>query len=174
MSPKVRMIVGLVALVVIVGSAVFSYRMLIGTAPDAGQPAGRVVAPSGGSGGGGGSAGSTVNTPRPGGKNAPAAVVNPAARAALAKVGTDANAESTWREAINDPKLPADERQNLIEDLNEAGFANPDQPTTADLPLIQARLALIEELLPKAMDQVNADAFREARKDLLEMKARAR
>jgi hypothetical protein len=35
-----------------------------------------------------------------------------------------------------------------------------------ELPIVLNRLALIEELAPDAMDQVNADAFAEAYKDL--------
>ena len=40
-----------------------------------------------------------------------------------------------------------------------------------DLPLIQSRLALIEDLAPNAMDDVNAAAFMEASKDLADMEA---
>jgi hypothetical protein len=38
-----------------------------------------------------------------------------------------------------------------------------------DLPVIKYRIQLIEELEPYAMDQVNADAFQEAHKDLVNM-----
>ena len=69
-------------------------------------------------------------------------------------------------EAINDARLSADERQNLIEDLNEDGLSDPKHPSEEDLPVILNRLALIEDLAPEAMDQVNLDAFAEAYKDL--------
>ena len=35
--------------------------------------------------------------------------------------------------------------------------------------VIEYRLELIEDLLPYAMDEVNSDAFKEARKDLVNM-----
>jgi hypothetical protein len=69
-------------------------------------------------------------------------------------------------EAINNPDLPAKERQDLIEDLNEEGLSDPKHPTAEDLPVILRRLELIRELAPRAMDKVNADAFKKARKDL--------
>ena len=78
-----------------------------------------------------------------------------------------------WYGAINDPNLSAHERQDLIEDLNEEGFTNPKNLTADDLPLIMSRLEIIEELAPDAMDQVNADAFVEAYKDLINMAAKA-
>ena len=81
-------------------------------------------------------------------------------------VGVNPEAEQYWIEAINNPDLPANERQDLIEDLNEDGLSDPKHPTTEDLPVILKRLKLIEELAPQAMDKVNADAFKEARKDL--------
>jgi len=66
------------------------------------------------------------------------------------------------RVAINDPGLPADEREDLIEDLNEDRLSDPRQPGSEDLELIVSRLALIEAVAPFATDQVNWDAFREA------------
>lgn len=97
---------------------------------------------------------------------------NPAARAALSLVGVDPTAELVWMDAINNPALPKHERQDLIEDLNEDGFSNRKQPTVADLPLINARLAIIDRLMPEAMDKTNADALAEARKDLINMQAK--
>lgn len=94
---------------------------------------------------------------------------NPAARQALAGVGKDVESEKIWLEAINDPTLPANERQDLIEDLNEDGISNPAQPTDRDLTLIKSRIALIANLLSDAMDETNAAAFKEAQKDLLNM-----
>ena len=60
----------------------------------------------------------------------------------------------------------------MIEDLNQDGFADPKNLTTRDLPLIQNRIALIEQLAPEAMDEVNAAAFKEAYKDLVAMRER--
>jgi hypothetical protein len=99
-------------------------------------------------------------------------VGDPLARVALSFVGADPYAEAYWIGAINNPDLSADERQNLIEDLNEDGLSDPDSPTAADLPLIANRRQLIEELAPDAMDDVNAAAFQEAHKDLMNMYAR--
>jgi hypothetical protein len=87
-------------------------------------------------------------------------------------VGTDPDAEDVWFDAINDPDLPAEERSDLIEDLNEDGFDDPGNLTEEDLPLIESRIRIIEELAPDAMDEVNAEAFAEAYKDLLNMRAR--
>lgn len=94
---------------------------------------------------------------------------DPLARAALSLVGADPFAEAYWNDAINDPSLPAQERQDLIEDLNEDGLSDPQHPGPQDLPLIASRIALIEQLAPFAMDPVNADAFAEAYKDLVNL-----
>jgi hypothetical protein len=94
------------------------------------------------------------------------------ARVALAYVGADPEAEAVWYTAINDPSLSAHARQDLIEDLNEDGFADPRNVTADELPLVVSRLELIEEAAPYAMDQVNADAFAEAYKDLANMYVR--
>jgi hypothetical protein len=96
---------------------------------------------------------------------------DPAARAALAFVGVDPVAGAYWYEAINDPSLSAHERSDLIEDLNEDGLSDPKRPTEDDLPLIVSRLMIIEQVGPDAMDTVNADAFQEAYKDLVNLAA---
>src|SRR5690348_2473627 len=49
---------------------------------------------------------------------------DPIARVALSLVGMDPDAEDYWFAAINDLTLPANERQNLIEDLNEEGLSD--------------------------------------------------
>jgi hypothetical protein len=92
---------------------------------------------------------------------------DPLARLALSLVGADSEADAYWYAAINDPGLSAQERQDLIEDLNEDGLSDPRRPSANDLPLIMSRLLLLEELAPYAMDQVNAEAFAEAYKDLV-------
>ena len=91
------------------------------------------------------------------------------ARVALSMIGYDPDADEVWIQLINDPSLSANARSNLIEDLNEDGFADPDNPTLDELPMIEYRIELIEDLLPYAMDKVNEDAFKEARKDLVNM-----
>ncbi len=97
------------------------------------------------------------------------AAKEPLARVALGFVGVDAQANQLYQQAINDPALPKDARRNLIEDLNQDGFADRRNLTANDLPLVQSRLALIEQSAPNAMDQVNAKAFAEAYKDLQNM-----
>jgi hypothetical protein len=97
---------------------------------------------------------------------------DPLARAALARVGRDPDAESYWYAAINNPNLSANERQDLIEDLNEEGLSNPRNPSPDDLPVILNRIKMIEVVGPDAMDKVNADAFQEAYKDLVNLAAK--
>jgi hypothetical protein len=108
------------------------------------------------------------NAPRRGKRN----LYDPAAREALALVGADAKAEEYWLKAINNPSVPANERQDLIEDLNEEGFADPKSLSAQDLPLIEKRIAILEKL--EAMDDVNAAAIKEAHKDLTKMRDRLR
>jgi hypothetical protein len=96
----------------------------------------------------------------------------PIARQALTLVGADPVAEQIWIASINDPTISPHDRQDLIEDLNEEGFDDPKNLTPDDLPLIENRIALIEDLAPGSMDDVNAAAFAEAYKDLVNMHAK--
>ncbi len=96
-------------------------------------------------------------------------IQDPTARVALSFVGLDPDAECYWVSAINDPTLPAEERKDLIEDLNEDGLSDPHHPAPEDMPLIASRILLIEELAPVATDPVNARAFQEAYKDLVNL-----
>jgi len=109
-----------------------------------------------------------ANSPTPATAPQPG-VLDSLAREALSFVGRDEDADRYWVAAINDPTLSAKERKDLIEDLNEDGLSDKDHPGVEDLPLILRRLELIEFLAPNAMDDVNADAFAEAYKDLAEM-----
>ena len=77
-----------------------------------------------------------------------------------------------YQQAINDPVLTKNHRKNLIEDLNQDGFTDRKNLGAQDLPLIQNRIALIEQLAPVATDPVNLAAFKEAYKDLLNMRER--
>lgn len=108
-------------------------------------------------------------SPAPAGKSGKPPVQDPAARVALSDVGWDADANAYWASAINDPSLSAHERQDLIEDLNEDGLSDSRHPGPEDLWLIASRVALIEELAPYAMDEVNYKAFAEAYKDLVNL-----
>jgi hypothetical protein len=100
------------------------------------------------------------------------ATQDPQARQALARVGADPRANEVWAMAINNPDLPPNERKDLIEDLNEDGFADPRNLTAEDLPLILTRIEIVEQLAPAAIDDVNAAAFQEAYKDLVNMRDR--
>jgi len=91
---------------------------------------------------------------------------------ALALVGKDPAAEQTWERAIHDRALPDGVRSDLIEDLNDEGYTDNDRPGQADLPLILARMQILERLMPHATDAVEAAAMAEAYKDLLEMYVR--
>jgi hypothetical protein len=93
----------------------------------------------------------------------------PLARLALNYVGAVPEADQFYQQTINDAELSGKIRKNLIEDLNEDGL-NFRNLSKTDLPLIEKRLALIEQLAPSAMDKVNAEAFQEAYKDLLKMR----
>ena len=96
----------------------------------------------------------------------------PLARLALTFTGADPQANEFYVTAINDMGLSKDQRSNLIEDLNEDGFPNLKNLSVTDLPLIESRLALIEQLAPAAADEVNAAAFKEAHKDPVNMRDR--
>jgi hypothetical protein len=99
-------------------------------------------------------------------------VAHDLARQALAGVGADPQAEELWKIAINDPAMSAHQRSDLIEDLNESGFENPSNVQPSELPIVLNRLALIEDLAPDALDDVNAAAFAEAYKDLTKIAER--
>lgn len=101
-----------------------------------------------------------------------AAAKEPLARLALNFTGADAQANEFYQQAINDPVLTKSHRKNLIEDLNQDGFADSKNLGPEDLPLIQNRIALIEQLAPGATDPVNVAALKEAYKDLLNMRER--
>jgi hypothetical protein len=121
-------------------------------------------------------ASATTQKPAPTKQGAPPAqevLQDPIARGALAFVGADPDAEMYWYGAINNPSLSAHERQDLIEDLNEDGLSDPQNPTMEDLPLIFNRIQLIEAVAGDAMDEVNADAFQEAYKDLVNLAIQA-
>jgi|SRR6266850_6308982 len=94
---------------------------------------------------------------------------DPLARVALSLVGFDADAEEYWLAAINDPTITGEEKEDLIEDLNEEGFDDPKNVTADDIPLILARLNIIETYA----DELNARSFLEAYKDLWNMLAKA-
>lgn len=96
---------------------------------------------------------------------------DPDARDALASVGLDPQAEQYWLDAIFDTNIPDKEREDLMEDLNEVGFADPDHPTADDLPLIVNRLQIIEQVAPQA-DPFMRIHLAEAYKDLANMYGR--
>ncbi|MBW8863665.1 MAG: hypothetical protein JF609_01855 [Verrucomicrobia bacterium] len=93
---------------------------------------------------------------------------DPDARTALSLVGIDPDAEAYWVSAISDTSLPDQEREDLMEDLNEDGLSDPKHPGPEDLPLIVNRLAIIEEIAPNA-DPFMQEHLGEAYKDLSKM-----
>lgn len=93
---------------------------------------------------------------------------DPVAREALAMVGVDPAAEAYWLGAIFDASLPENEREDLMEDLNEDGLSDRKNPGPQDLPLIMSRLILIEEILPFA-DDFMVTHLGEAYKDLVNL-----
>lgn len=110
--------------------------------------------------------------PRGGQQAAPTAIDEPTARTALSQIGSDPQADAVWIAAINDQRLTPGQRRNLIEDLNETGFADPRNLTANDLPIIEYRMALIEQIAGDAIDDTNAAAFDEAYRDLVNMRTR--
>jgi hypothetical protein len=95
---------------------------------------------------------------------------DPEARAAMSLVGIDPEAEAYWLGAIFDSTLPENEREDLMEDLNEEGLSDHKHPGPKDLPLILNRLAIIEEVLPLA-DAFMVKHLGEAYKDLVNLAA---
>jgi hypothetical protein len=95
-------------------------------------------------------------------------------RMVLPLVGASDEADSVWLALISDPELSTQVREDLIEDLNENGFSedNGRRPTVEDLPLIEARMRLLEEQAQFAIDEAAAAAFAEAYKDLFDMRER--
>ena len=95
-------------------------------------------------------------------------LLDPTARVAMSFVGADPEAEAYWLEAIFDPSLPDQEREDLMEDLNEEGLSDHKRPGPEDLPLIINRLALIEQIAPEA-DEFMLPHLQEAYKDLVNL-----
>lgn len=86
---------------------------------------------------------------------------------ALWYLGVDAAAEATWQRAINDPNSPSGVRSDLIVDMTDEGYTDNERPMLADLPLIEARLSILERHAPYALDEGNRLAFAEAYHGLL-------
>lgn len=102
--------------------------------------------------------------------NANGQLQDPTARVALSLVGADPDAEQYWEAAIFDPSLPDQEREDLMEDLNEDGLSDPQHPGPQDLPLIVNRVRIIEGIAPYA-DEFMLEHLWEADKDLKNMLA---
>lgn len=112
----------------------------------------------------------TQNPPPASSRTGKEPVQDPAARVALSFVGADPDADAYWMSAISNLNLPDQEREDLMEDLNEDGLSDPKHPGPKDLPLILNRLALIEEILPTAGPFMQ-EHLGEAYKDLNNMLA---
>ena len=101
--------------------------------------------------------------------SAAARVAVPVAFRALWYLGVDPEAEKTWSRAINDPALPPGVRSDLIVDMIDEGYTDNSHPTKADLPVILARLEIVERHAPHALDDVNRKAFADAYQHLLDL-----
>ena len=95
---------------------------------------------------------------------------DPDARAALSLVGIDPEAEAYWIGAIFDSSLPEQEREDLMEDLNEEGLSDPKHPGPQDVPLILNRLVLLDDIGIHA-DEFMLTHLAEAYKDLVNLAA---
>jgi hypothetical protein len=91
-------------------------------------------------------------------------------RAALSFVGADPVADEVWTLLIYDPSLSDNVREDLMEDLNENGFSAGEGRTATvdDLPLIEARIVMLEEHMQGA-DDFMLEHLGEAHKDLVNM-----
>ena len=94
----------------------------------------------------------------------------PFARVALNYTGIYPQADQLWRNTVTDMSVPEEHRKNLIEDLNEVGFNDPQHITPSDLPLIEKRLNILEDLAKNTSDPANLAAIKEAYKDLAGMR----
>jgi hypothetical protein len=102
--------------------------------------------------------------------------LNPADKEELAKIGlyyagVNPQANAFLATAVNDQSLPLDVRSGLVKDLGQDGF-NEKNPGAADLPIIQARLGLIDASTAAGIDPTLQAAFLEAQKDLLKAQAK--
>jgi len=59
--------------------------------------------------------------------------------------GVDPEAEQYWMDAIFDTSLPDNEREDLMEDLNEVGFDDLKNLTPDDVALIERRLQILQD-----------------------------
>lgn len=101
--------------------------------------------------------------------NAALRAIEERARAAVAEVGVNEESETVWLAAVNNRQIPAETRAELINALTEEGFSDTDEYTDDDLPLIAARLAIVERLAPESIDETNAAAFSQALETLSDL-----
>ena len=94
-------------------------------------------------------------------------------RYALSFVGDDPAADEVWASLIYDSSLSDTVREDLMEDLNENGFSSGDGrvATVDDLPLIESRIALLEQHMRDA-DEFMLTHLAEAYKDLVNIYVR--
>ncbi|MEO7297084.1 MAG: hypothetical protein ABI042_00760, partial [Verrucomicrobiota bacterium] len=97
----------------------------------------------------------------------------PIARVALFYAGADEQATKLYNTAITDENLSIEARRNLLEDLNDEGYANHKMPTPQDQVLINSRLKLLESYQGVFTDPKLISSMNEAKKDLLHMQAKA-
>lgn len=97
-------------------------------------------------------------------------------RLALNFVGATDKALELYHKAALDPQLTEGARRNLIEDLNDEGYANYRNPTPEDVKLMAKRYELTQAYLGQDYvknDKVLNESFLEANKDLRNMLQKA-
>jgi hypothetical protein len=94
------------------------------------------------------------------------------AKIGLYYAGVNQQANQFYDTAIRDESLPLDARAGLVKDLGQDGLNERNPSATVDLPIIQARLDMIQSYKGGADDPRLQAAFAEAQKDLLRLRAR--
>jgi hypothetical protein len=103
--------------------------------------------------------------------------VSPDNKESLAKVGlyyagVNQQANQFLDSAIRDESLPLDVRAGLVKDLGQDGINERNPSATVDLPIIDARLKMIQSYNGGADDPRLQAAFAEAQKDLLHLRGK--
>ena len=88
------------------------------------------------------------------------------AAVAFDSAGADPKADAFFRAALADASLPAENRNNLAQDLADRGYTNLHDPTAHDFQMMQNRLAMLDQLRAETTDPVVLAGIVEGQKDL--------